>query len=219
MRKEPKVGVIEKIKEYKVILISMCIVASLLGYIISQKSDEGGDTVAEQDYLEELVLQPGETENNDQTVEDVKVDEPQPILVDVKGAVNSPGVYELDGESRVIDAIDRADGLTQEADTRTVNFAKQVTDGMLLYIPKEGEEILEEVQQAEVDSTDTLLININKAAASELEQLTGIGPKKAQEIINYRENEGRFKTVEELTNVSGIGVKTFEKLKDQIVID
>lgn len=146
------------------------------------------------------------------------------VFVDMKGAVKHPGVYELKTGDRLLDAIEKAGGLEAEADNDQVNLAQKLEDEMVIYIPKKGEEPpefnqpvtinSESVEKTESEST----ININTATKEELMQLSGIGAVKAQNIINYREEQGSFKTIEELKEVSGIGERTFEQLKENIAV-
>ena len=146
------------------------------------------------------------------------------IMVDVKGQIKQPGVYQANTGERVIDVISRAGGLTDKADQGMVNFAEHVKDEMIIYIPAKGEEGLSSPitssgnPSSSVGSQNEAKININKADESELQNLPGIGPAKAAAIIEYRNTSGPFKAVEDLKNISGIGDKTFEKLKDLIAI-
>ena len=153
------------------------------------------------------------------------VNEPENIMVDVKGQVVRPGVYQSNTGERVIDIIGRAGGLTKQADQTQVNFAQHVEDEMVIYIPGKGED--ESTIPQPTGSSGTVSvgteqkqgkININKADGQELQNLPGIGPAKAAAIIEYRNASGPFKTIEDLKNISGIGDKTFEKLKDLIVV-
>ncbi|MGO3912565.1 helix-hairpin-helix domain-containing protein [Enterococcus viikkiensis] len=148
----------------------------------------------------------------------------QEWYVDVKGAVKKTGMYRITQGMRLMDAIDLAGGFTSEADQNQVNFSKLLTDQEIIYVPKVGEDIsvIGEVSQGK-NSTTTASgaaekININTADLTELQQLTGIGEKKAADIIKYREENGSFRAVEDLTKVSGIGEKTLENLKDSITI-
>lgn len=145
------------------------------------------------------------------------------IKVDVKGAVVRPGLYMAKPDDRVLDLIEQAGSFTEEADQNGVNLAQRVEDQMVIYVPTIGEEA------TSVNTTSSLgnsggtvaqdgKININQATAAELETITGIGPSKANAILQYREENGTFKSIEELKNISGIGDKTFEKLKDEITI-
>ncbi|MCR1286919.1 helix-hairpin-helix domain-containing protein [Shouchella clausii] len=137
------------------------------------------------------------------------------LVVDVKGMVASPGVYELEVGSRLFEAIEKAGGFTDSANREGVNLALRLEDEMVVYVPEEGEEegagpVLA-VEMNETDHEDT--ININEATEADLLTLQGVGPSKAAAIIGYREENGSFATVEELMNVSGIGEKTFEALE------
>ncbi|MFV8826746.1 helix-hairpin-helix domain-containing protein [Alkalihalobacterium sp. APHAB7] len=144
------------------------------------------------------------------------------IIVDVKGEVISPGVYELEEGQRMKDLIELAGGLTPDADEMKINLAAILSDAMAIYIPKVGEEdppMSESVMVGNQSSTsENGTININQATADELQKLPGIGPAKATAIISYRDENGPFQTVEELQNVSGIGPKSIEKMKDDIAV-
>ncbi|MEH7111995.1 helix-hairpin-helix domain-containing protein [Neobacillus niacini] len=150
-----------------------------------------------------------------------QVEEPENIIVDVKGQVKIPGVYSSSQGERVIDVINRAGGLTENADETQVNFAEHVQDAMVIYIPAKGEEGIEPVGTTGIVNTGgdkQAKINLNKADETQLQNIPGIGPAKAAAIIEYRESIGLFKSVEDLKNVNGIGDKTFEKLKDSITL-
>lgn len=150
------------------------------------------------------------------------VDDNNLIVVDVKGAVVAPGVYEMNGGERMIDAIHLAGGLTADADETKVNLAALLEDEMVVYIPKLGEEMEEPmftaVSARSGQSKDDGKVAINQASSAELETLPGIGPARAAAIISYREQHGPFKTVEDLLNISGIGPKSLEKLKEHVMI-
>ncbi|MFE8703235.1 helix-hairpin-helix domain-containing protein [Cytobacillus sp. FJAT-54145] len=153
--------------------------------------------------------------------EDVASNEaPERMYVDVKGAVKAPGVYEVKEGDRVIDIIDRAGGLLELANEAVINFAMKVTDEMVLYIPTVGEEGVEsqQVLTSVPLEADGGKVNLNKATESELQTIPGIGPSKAKAIVDYREQNGSFKTIEDLKSISGIGDKTFEKLKEHITV-
>ena len=158
------------------------------------------------------------------------------IIVDIQGAVNNPGVVSLPDGSRVNDAIEKAGGLTEKADTMNVNLATRLADGDKVYIPKEQEQTSVQKSNSEMAGvvTNALAnksaisssnagegdgtVNINTANSERLQTLSGVGPATAQKIIDYRERSGGFKKVEDIMKVSGIGVKTFEKLKDKISV-
>lgn len=140
------------------------------------------------------------------------------IVIDVKGAVNRPGVYEIDEGSRVIDVIELAGGVLQNADVNQVNFAELLKDEMVVYVPTIGEDVAVIQGGTVAGSTHDEKIRINYATSEELQKLSGIGPAKAEAIIRYREENGPFQVEEDLLNVSGIGQKSFEKIKDEITV-
>lgn len=140
------------------------------------------------------------------------------IFVDIKGAVQNPGVYQMKVGDRVKDALDAAGGLTEEADSQKVNLAKRLEDQMVIVVPKVGEEA--EAIPAGVTSKETSKegkVNINTATVEELKTLKGVGEKKAEAIIEYRKKNGSFKTKEDLMKVRGIGKKLFESFEERIV--
>ncbi|MFO7152262.1 MAG: helix-hairpin-helix domain-containing protein [Bacillota bacterium] len=138
------------------------------------------------------------------------------IVVHVAGAVKNPGVYELEEGSRVIDAVEAAGGYMPEADVSGINLAKKLQDEDKIYVPEQGE--VPGTGDASGSSSDGR-VNINTADLQELDKLPGIGPALAQRIIDYRNQHGPFKSVEELKNVSGIGEKRFEELKNLVKVN
>ncbi|TKC19982.1 helix-hairpin-helix domain-containing protein [Robertmurraya kyonggiensis] len=142
----------------------------------------------------------------------------QELLVDVKGAVQTPGVYKATTGDRVIDVIERAGGITESANEEAVNLAMRVTDEMVIYVPLIGEETESMTTAVSAGGGESDKININKATATELETLPGVGPAKSAAIIEYRETNGPFQTIEDIMSISGFGEKTFEKLKESISV-
>lgn len=194
--------------------------AILFFFIFFNQGDEQTSSLMQPISLpEQIQLQDHQVENIDTNYEAEKTK----ILVDVKGAVKAPGVYSLLLDDRVIDAITIAGGYTAEADSTHINHAQKLVDEMVIYVPKIGEDISGE-QVTTVSSSaasgqaSSGKLNLNAATEAELTTLPGIGPAKAQAILEYREQNGRFKSVDDLKNVSGIGEKTFEKLKEFIEI-
>lgn len=163
------------------------------------------------------------------------------IYVYVAGEVNNPSVVELEEGQRVADAIEKAGGLTDSGEIKNINLAYKLKDGEKLYIPSLDEvieseeedsniayitsgingEINETTSNSENNSENSIsneLININTATQTELETLDGIGPSTAKKIIDYREENGNFNSVEEIQNVSGIGDAKYEAIKNDICV-
>ena len=154
--------------------------------------------------------------------------------VDIKGAIKVPQVVPVTPGMRVHDVVEMAGGVTGEADQSRVNLAQLVTDQMVIYVPKVGEEVSPSTEALVADSkvtesavsessgdgtSDGDLVNINTADTTMLQTLSGIGEKRAADIINYRETNGLFETVDDLDQVSGIGEKTMEKLRPLITVN
>ena len=142
------------------------------------------------------------------------------IMVHVDGEVVHPGVYSLPPSSRVIDAIEAAGGFAFGADTAAVNQASFLSDGTRIFIPKEGQTLV----STDPDDEAALLlsaekIDINTATGDLLETLPDIGPKTAEQIILYRQENGNFVRIEDIMNVPGIGQATFDTIKDLIVVE
>ncbi|MBL1225959.1 helix-hairpin-helix domain-containing protein [Enterococcus sp. BWR-S5] len=142
------------------------------------------------------------------------------IYVDVKGAVLSPGIYPAEEQMRVWDVLELAGGITEQADERQINLSLRVKDQMVIYVPEIGEETDFSMEYiiGEADSSETGKLDLNTATEQELTMLSGIGQKKAQDIINYREAQGGFSSVDELTNISGFGAKTLEKIREFVYV-
>lgn len=160
------------------------------------------------------------------------------IYIDVKGSVKKPGVYKLDSDARVIDAVEAAGGISKDANTRFTNLSKTLKDGdvVILYSNEEidnarkkeivyietpciCEEIKNDACYKENDEESVNdKININTSSIDELKTLNGIGEAKAKAIIDYRNKNGNFKSIDELKNISGISESLFEKIKNNISI-
>ena len=212
---------IEKIKEYKIIVICAGLGLALGGFFLLKPSSQ--TSVKETNLQAEVsaVSKDSSSEKEVKKEEKEESAEQDLITVDVKGAVKSPGIYDLLVGSRVHDAVQKAGGLTEEADSKSLNLAQKVSDEALVYVPTKGEEAAS--QQAASGTTPSTSkekkVNLNKASLEELKQVKGLGGKRAQDIIDHREANGKFKSVDELKKVSGIGAKTIEKLKDYVTVD
>ena len=214
-------AIIEKIKEYKIIVICAILGLALGGFFLLKPTSQ--TPVKEKNLQAEVsaVSKDSSSEKEVKKEEKEESAEQDLITVDVKGAVKSPGIYDLPVGSRVHDAVQKAGGLTEEADSKSLNLAQKVSDEALVYVPTKGEEAAS--QQAASGTTPSTSkekkINLNKASLEELKQVKGLGGKRAQDIIDHREANGKFKSVDELKKVSGIGAKTIEKLKDYVTVD
>lgn len=142
------------------------------------------------------------------------------LYVHVSGAVNRPGLIRVPSGSRVVDAIEAAGGFTETADHAGVNLARPVQDGEQLRVPVVGESPLptDGVPEAAAEGTGGGLVDLNRATTAQLETLPRIGPALAQRIIEWREANGRFAAVTDLRNVTGVGEKIFEALKDRVTV-
>ena len=217
--------IISKIKENKLEIIFFLIIAIILIIITYEPKEE--KKVPKKEEIKE---------------------EASSLIVDVKGAVKTPGVYELDSDKRVIDAINKAGGLLETADTSLINLSKALTDEMVIMIytkeqmqkedivcppceceqlsdaciEEENQTVLDKETKEEGNSKEDVKIegkiNINTASIEELMTLDGIGETKAKSIAGYRDTNGKFKDITEIQNVSGIGESTYEKIKDDITV-
>lgn len=148
------------------------------------------------------------------------------LVVDVKGAVKNPGLYTLENGSRVNDAVMAAGGLTKEADPKSINLAQKVTDEAVVYVARQDEQIsvvpsnnTSSAISQNQDKTEAGLVNLNTATEADLQTISGVGAKRAADIIAYRETNGGFKSIDDLNNVSGIGDKTLESIRPYVTVD
>ncbi|HEM3518157.1 TPA: helix-hairpin-helix domain-containing protein [Streptococcus suis] len=213
---------IEMLKEYKW-QIALPAVASLLlttFLIFSQpaKSDQTGLTD---------LPQTEQTSNSSELVEETSTEvseEPSQLVVDVKGAVAKPGLYTLEANARVNDAVEAAGGLTSQADPKSINLAQKLSDEAVVYVASKDENISVVASTTassamSQEEKNTSLVNLNTATEADLQTISGIGAKRAADIIAYREANGRFKSVDDLNNVSGIGDKTMESIRPYVTVE
>ena len=194
------------------------------------------------DTKEEVVI--AQTVTKKEKTNEKKTDEVKnTVFVDVKGAVNAPGVYEIDSGKRIIDAINLAGGLSDKADTINLNLSKKVEDEMYIVIYTKTELYEYKKKNSDVSTTTcaslectcpdkkndacintkkettvTGKISINAATKEELMTLTGIGESKANAIITYRLENGKYNNIEDIKNVSGIGESLYEQIKNNITL-
>lgn len=145
----------------------------------------------------------------------VIVEEKNEFVVEIKGEVKKPDVYRVVEGTILKELIEMAGGVTSEGDISKVNRARKVINNECVVVAKKGE-----VQEFNLGTggVSNGLININTASAAELDSLPDIGPSRVEAIIKYREKNGGFKNIEEIKNISGIGEKSFEKMKDLICV-
>lgn len=223
--------ILEFIEKYKyfilgVVIILIIIVGGVAVYNLKNKKEENKD--------ENIVSMLEEQTVEESAVEEV---EPQTITIDIKGEVNKPGVYKLPIGSRVVDAIEISGGTTKKADTSMLNLSKVLSDENVIVVYNkysQNTKTIEKecncpdindgcinnnlVENKSTNKDENIKVSINTATKEELMSLSGIGESKAIDIINYRNEFGLFKSIEDLKKISGIGDKLFDKIKDQITI-
>ena len=145
---------------------------------------------------------------------------PAPIVVHIAGAVREPGVYQLPVGSRVVQAVNAAGGFADQANQDGVNLAAILYDGMKLQVPALGEELATEIPRPEGNREAAISepVNVNTASEEELMRLPNIGPTRAKAILQYREHNGPFISIEQLMNVTGIGIETFESIREMVIV-
>jgi competence protein ComEA len=211
---------LEFLTQKKKIIIIVLAIIILGGYYIYNSSKDY-NTIEE---TQEILVASNTTETKEDEEEDM-------IAIHITGAVKTPGVVKVKEGSRIEDVIEVAGGLTEDADITNVNLAYIVDDGIKIRIPSINDETETEDDYITEDSGEGVvvsgttessksssLVNINTATQTELETLNGIGPSLASKIIEYRETNGKFKTIEDIKNVTGIGDKKYESIKDFIKV-
>lgn len=192
---------------------------------------------------EKKVLVTKKSEKSSENKKSLTKEEEKEIMVDMKGYVNQPGIYKLQEGSRVIDAINMAGGVTNDADTSVLNLSKKLKDEMVIIVYsyeqvanfkviKQEELVVQEqcqvgindigndacIEEETEEVNSNTKVSINTGTLEELMTLEGIGETKAKAIIEYREANGSFEKIEDLLNVSGIGESVFAKIKENITL-
>ncbi|HEX7063857.1 MAG TPA: ComEA family DNA-binding protein [Bacillales bacterium] len=200
------------------LILGGCAAAFLLLLLVSYVHPFSGEGDARSLSWSELPEKTSEPAEPAEEVDESPEKQPKFVVVDLKGAVKSPGVYRMKEGTRVIDVIEKAGGLLKKADRKRINLAKLVRDEMVVYVPGIGEKGTH--LRAPISLTDSEETNekigINSANTSELDELPGVGPATAEAIIAYRKKHGPFKKIEDLLKVSGIGDSTLQKMKGRI---
>lgn len=194
-----------KIKAKHILLLGAFIVLTLLGYKILPR--------------DEIVIQSNQEE--EEKMFSGNQEKIEMIFVHIEGAVNFPGIKEVLKGTRLFEAIEIAGGITPDADTSKINLASILKDEQKIYIPfqiseDDSKQILN--HEYETSKNENKIINLNYATEEDLQQLEGIGPAMAKKIVDYRDSNGYFNSIEELQNVSGIGEAKFNKIKEFITI-
>lgn len=208
-------------KQKKIVVIVGIIVVIGIIYFIYNKNENKDIEIDEEILIE-----------NNKTEDEINNEETNEIVIHITGEVNNPGIIKLKEGSRIEDAIEKAGGLTENADISNVNLAYILDDGIKIKIPssldnkdmeddeiiteENGENIIENI--ASSSSVNSSKININKATEEELKNLPGIGLELAARVVKYRTENGKFSNIEEIKNVSGIGDSKFEKIKELISV-
>ncbi|MGR3765103.1 helix-hairpin-helix domain-containing protein [Rossellomorea sp. NS-SX7] len=204
-------------EKYKSIFVAAAFVVIIFVFYLLEFSDSEsgeGDLTAMSIETEER-----NTVDVDAAEKQAVEEQADSVYVDVKGEVKVPGLYEVKKGERLKFVIDKAGGFTREADSNLINLAIKVTDEMMIYVPKIGEVSAgEPFILGNQNSSNESKINLNEASEEEFESLPGIGPAKAATFVQYREENGPFTKIEDIKNISGIGDKTFEKLKEHIFV-
>ncbi|CYU16962.1 helix-hairpin-helix domain-containing protein [Streptococcus suis] len=209
---------IEMLKEYKwqiaLPAVAGLLMATFLIFSQPAKSDQTGLT----DFP-----QTEQTSSSSDLVEETST-EPSQLVVDVKGAVVKPGLYTLEAGARVNDAVEAAGGLTSQADPKSINLAQKLSDEAVVYVAGKDENISVVASTTassamSQEEKNTSLVNLNTATEADLQTISGIGAKRATDIIAYREANGGFKSVDDLNNVSGIGDKTMESIRPYVTVE
>ena len=201
-----------------IIIIISGIIYGVFNYFTQNKNKENLENIS-QDIIINNQTENTTEENNNQ----------EKIVIHITGAICNEGIYELEENSRIVDAVKMAGGLKEEADLKQINLAYVLEDGMKINIPSKNDNSNENINNTEnyitkeklnssnnTNSAKTSKININSATQTELETLPGIGPSTALKIINYRKEKGKFNKIEDIKNVNGIGESKFNKIKEFI---
>ena len=206
------------------ILIILIMLITLFFYLfndnnsdLKQNSQEGQSKLSDQQITNNKKLNKKEVSIQKDNTKETK------IFIDIKGAVKHPNVYEMSSSNRVIDALNKAEVL-KDADLSQLNLSEKLVDQKLIYVPKKGENSMKiHSQQAALNSSDVKIntnqpLNLNSATEEQLKNIPGIGPSKAKDILNYREQNNGFNSINDLMKIKGFGKKTFEKLKEHFTI-
>lgn len=225
-------------KDNKVIIgiISIIIIIFVCIFFYTRKSMENEYTELESYNILQNEI---EIDSLDDSTDNLDLEKESKIIVHVTGAVKNAGIVKIDEGSRISDAIEAAGGFADDADISQINLAYQIEDGQKIYIPsindektdgsekvlekeyvtdEAGDDVIVEEESLNIKSKESKKININTAEQTELEEIPGVGASTAQKIIEYRKTNGKFKNIEDIKNVNGIGDSKFENMKEKICV-
>lgn len=220
-----------EVKNKKIIIIAIILIIIIISLFLYFKYTKEEEFYEFEGNLEELEENNIFEQINENITENTKEEEEQ-IVIHITGEVNNQGVLYINTNSRIIDAINMAGGITDNADLSKVNLAYKLTDGMKIYIPsiydkdeqeyisqKSGNNVVVDIGKSEnSNKEDSIMVNINTASEEELKKLPGIGGSIAIRIISYRNENGKFNSIDDLKNVSGIGDAKFNNIKSYICV-
>lgn len=208
-------------------IVVVIIIVATIGIFFSENLDidENVNVVSESEqekiqYVESNNDKLEEEKESDKNNKKVNQNIIKEVTIFISGEVNNPGVVTINSDKRLADAVNKLGGFTQDADLNKINLAMKIEDEKHYIIPKIGENIetSNDDNNLDIKGEENNLVNINEADIKELDSLPGVGEATATKIINHREENGKFKAIEEIKNVNGIGDKKYENIKDMITI-
>lgn len=208
-------------------IVVVIIIVATIGIFFSKNLDidENVNVVSESEqekiqYVESNNDKLEEEKESDKNNKKVNQNIIKEVTIFISGEVNNPGVVTINSDKRLADAVNKLGGFTQDADLNKINLAMKIEDEKHYIIPKIGENIetSNDDNNLDIKGEENNLVNINEADIKELDSLPGVGEATATKIINHREENGKFKAIEEIKNVNGIGDKKYENIKDMITI-
>ncbi|MBB5173965.1 helix-hairpin-helix domain-containing protein [Texcoconibacillus texcoconensis] len=215
MFKSLSIRMVSFVRERLTVLVILCVTVVFVFFLVFDRSEQ--TEIEAEESWEEMF------ETEDETAADVGGSSKtlsEKIVVDIKGEIENPGVYEFEEGERVIDAVEKAGGLTAEANEDVINFAKRLFDEKIIVVPNENEEEVVEGgslnDSMDRQNRDDEQVNINAATVIDLQTIPSVGEVRAQSIIDEREENGRFESKQDLSRVTGIGEKTAETIDEHV---
>ena len=219
-----KEKILAYVKDNRLFVSVIAVLMVIFCFFLWMTCGAGNSMEAETSYTDVTTLSTSSSKQGSKSL--TEVSSQSKTEESVKGAVVKPGVYTLKAGTRVTDAIKAAGGMTEDADAKSVNLAASLSDEEVIYVATKDENLSVLGQSGTSQVSDKGgqtnakdgKINLNTATAEELQTISGIGAKRAEDIIAYRESHGGFQSVDDLKNVSGIGDKTLDKIRESIYV-